>query len=149
MHNLARAAAAAFLSAAVLTACDNPVGEREQHVRPARIAILSGTTELAGGTFGSITGSLTAQAGQQTGPLTVRFFTSAGAEISPSAEYHMRVTSGNNAIAQWLQATSGEFGGRVSGAAAGTTTLTFGYVHGAPGTGHSEADFVIPVTITP
>ncbi|HUF50219.1 MAG TPA: hypothetical protein VMN60_05265 [Longimicrobiales bacterium] len=151
MRNLARGAAAALFSAALVTACDNPVGDRETHVRPATMAIFDGSTELVRGSFTGITQALTVGAGVDTRPLTVRFFNSAGTQINPGVDYHLRVTggsSGGTVIAHWIQDSAGDFGGRLRGVATGSTTLTFGFIHGAPGTGHSEADFVVPVTIT-
>src|SRR5687768_11679836 len=142
MLNPARGVLAALFAAVVIGACDNPVGDREAHVRPAIIAVFSGSTQLVRGSYTNITTPLTGRAGQETGPLTVRFYNSAGVEVDADGDYHLNVhtgASGSSAVAQWVQTTAGEFGGRLRGVATGSTTLTFSYVHGAPGgSGHSE-----------
>lgn len=145
MRNLARAAFSALGFAILVTACDNPVDDGDEHVRPSIITISSSTVEFVRGPFTGVTGTLTVRMGQESGPLTVRFFDAQGQPINPSSEYHLEVTGGAG-IAQWVKA--GEFVGRLRGVAAGTTTLRFSYVHGVGASAHAEVSFNVPVIVT-
>jgi hypothetical protein len=118
-------------------ACSNPVSPGDHRIA-AGVLIRDGAQEVVRVHGAGATGTITVQAGQQTGPLTVRFLDTAGAEIPPQSGYWLRVESSNTAVADWQQTTAGEHGGRLAGGVAGQATLTFCNMHGAVGSGHAD-----------
>jgi hypothetical protein len=156
MTSLSTAARGLFALVGVLAlaACSNPVSSGD-HTRPLGVEVVGDGGVLIRALAASreanpvITGQLTVQAGEQTAPLTVRFLAAGGEAIPPPQGYYLRVTSGNPGIVTWQQATEGEFGGRLVGVGAGSSTLVFDFMHGAVGRGHSDQSFTLPVTVQP
>jgi predicted small secreted protein len=148
LPNPIRRAALALLACVPLAACDNPVSPGE-HIKPAGIAIRDGATTVVQVMGTTVTGGLAVQAGQQSPPLTVHFLASGGNEMTPPHGYYLNVVSKAAGTATWVQATPGEFAGRLQGIAAGTATLEFQWVHGAVGSGHVDERFEIDVVVTP
>ena len=138
-----RVAAMISLLAAV-AACDNPVtpGEHEEEVHG--VSILQGDTEVARYLEGEVSGALPAVAAGTTGPLlTIVFLDHDGQPVAVGDEegVSLRARSQNTSIADF-EVT--DFGGRVVGVAAGSTTIIFDLMHG----GHADFSTLgIPVTV--
>lgn len=128
---------AALVPAMLLAACDNPASPGD-HQRAYGVQVSVGGAVLVRALGSSVTGSLAATPGSQTGGLTVRMLDRDGEVIQPRQGYWLRVTSQNSGIARWQQATEGEFGGTLVGVAAGQTSLEFCNMHGAVGRGHDD-----------
>jgi hypothetical protein len=141
----------ALAAAATLAACQNPVSAGA-HITPDGFAILEGTTVLVQGQGGrtqpTVSGQLSVQAGQQRGPLTLRFTDRDGAVMTPPDGFYVEVSTGSAGIATW-QSAAGGLSGSVLGVAAGTTTLRFGWLHGPLGAGHEETGWNVAVVVTP
>lgn len=148
LPNTIRRAALALLACMPLAACDNPVSPGE-HIKPNGIVIRDGATAVVQVAGTTVTGALTVQAGVQSPALTVHFLDGGGNAITPPQGYYLNVVTAAPGIATWVQATPGEFGGRLQGVAAGTATLEFQWVHGAVGSGHPDAAFEIDAVVTP
>jgi hypothetical protein len=137
----------AVATVAAAAACTNPVSPGNHQVAMG-VVIRDGSQELVRAAGTTVTGALSVQAGQQKGPLTVRFLDHAGAEFEPRSGYWLRVDSSNPAVAQWQQAVEGEHGGRLVGVSAGQATLTFYNMHGAVGRGHDDGLQAVTVVVT-
>jgi hypothetical protein len=122
----------------VLAACDDdPVGtDDEEHADPVAVQVLVAGNELASATPVSATGSLTVDAGAETGHLDVVFIDEDGDAIVPEAEYSLAVSMADETVAEWEFDDPGEFGGHLKGLAAGTTTAVFSLMH------DDHADFI-------
>lgn len=154
MNNINLRLPLAVLLAGALGACSNPV-EHEDHAEPEGIVIRAGATELVRvegtGPTAVVTGTLSVAAGVDSPDLTVSFIDHDGDDIDlDEHEYWLAVESANSATATWQGSAVGSFTGRVSGHAAGATTLTFQLHHGADGVGHAEpgGTYAAPVTVT-
>ena len=129
---------------AAVAACDNPVtpGEHEEEVHG--VSILQGDTEVARYLEGEVSGALPAVAAGTTGPLlTVVFLDHDGEPLAVGDEegVSLRARSQNTSVAHFDVT---DFGGRVVGVAAGTTTIIFDLMHG----GHADfSSLGIPVTV--
>jgi hypothetical protein len=145
-----RSPLAAVLLAVVVGACNNPVSH-EDHAEPDGIVLRAGATEVIRVNDDGVTGALTVVAGAQSPELSVVYIDHDGDDLTlDPAEFWVSVSSANSATATW-QATAAEgFTGRVTGHAAGATTLTFVLYHGPAGGGHPEdgGTYVVPVTVT-
>jgi hypothetical protein len=137
----------AMATMAVATACSNPVSPGT-HLVAAGVVIRDGDRELVRAVGTTVTGGLTIEAGQQTGPLTVQFLAANGSEIPVQQGYWLDVRNSNPAVAQWTRASQAEFGGRLVGLAPGQTTMTFANMHGAVGSGHDDGMQAVTVTVT-
>lgn len=140
-------AALAVLAVAALNACSNPVGDRDDHVTPTSLRIQEDGAEIVVASRAGAQGRVTI-VGAQSGVITVTYFDAKGQPINPGTEYHLQVESADPSIAQWLPQQPGAFTGTISGRGLGSTTLTFQWVHGPVGTGHSEIDINVPVTVS-
>lgn len=120
--------------AALLAACDNPVGER--HVSPQGVVVRAGAIELVRLLGEHVTGQLSLDEGEQR-QVTVRFLDRDGNELPPETGYWLRVTV-TPAIVTWQPATAGGFDGTLTGAESGSGTITFELMHGAVGAGHTD-----------
>jgi hypothetical protein len=139
-----------LLAAVVLVgACGNPVSPRDDHVEPVGITIHAGDTQLVAATRSSVEGALVVANGSQSPVLTVRFVDATGATVQPGSDYHLAVVSSSAAVAEWQPQQPGAFTGTIAGRAVGSATLTFRWMHGRPGTGHSDLDIVVPVSVAP
>jgi hypothetical protein len=140
-----RAGTLAVLAAGLLGACTNPVSSGT-HTQPDGVVIRQTGTVVASNTPQGVTGQLTVQAGQAGEPLSVHFV-QAGEEIAPPAGYYLDVPA--TAQAEWVPDVAGGFTGHIRGLGAGSTTLSFRWMHGAVGRGHPDATRTIPVVVTP
>lgn len=120
--------------AALLAACDNPVGER--HESPHGVVVREGPVELVRLTGEHVSGQLTLEEGEQK-QITVRFLNREGGDLPPEPGYWLRVTV-SPAIATWQPASAGGFDGTLAGGEAGSGTITFELMHGAVGAGHAD-----------
>jgi hypothetical protein len=136
---------AAVLAAVALAACDNPVSSAG-HVVPDGVVIRQAGEVVASHVGTTVTGELTVAAGEQSAPLTVHFVR-AGADVSPLQGYYLEVP--DRPAVEWQADSPGGLAGRLYGRSAGTTTLTFRWMHGAVGRGHQDFAREIPVVVTP
>jgi hypothetical protein len=126
--------------------CSNPASPG-QHLRAEGVVIQHGANTLVRAQGATVTGGLALTVGEQRGPLTVVLLDRNGADIVPPQGYYLRVTSAASNVAQWSQATAGEFGGTLTGVGPGQTTLTFCLMHGAVGGGHADGCQDVPVVV--
>ncbi|HEX6309793.1 MAG TPA: hypothetical protein VFZ69_16585 [Longimicrobiales bacterium] len=137
--------------AAALAACENPVTPAD-HEEPEGLVLLDGATEvlrvIGRGAVGVASDTLRVAAGAQTPELTVSFIDEHGDALTIDEENTLAVVSDSPATATWQGSAAGVYAGRVSGLAAGTTTLRFQLYHGSVETGHVDAEFRVPVTVT-
>ncbi|HSJ30660.1 MAG TPA: hypothetical protein VK933_04445 [Longimicrobiales bacterium] len=146
-----RSPLAVLLMAGVVGACDNPVSHEEDHAEPDGMVLRASGTEVVRIGDDGVTGALTVAVGTQSPELTVTFIDHEGSDVALDPhEYWVEVTPANSATATWQGTAAEGFTGRVTGHAAGATTLTFVLHHGAVGSGHAEpgAEFVVPLTVT-
>lgn len=139
-------AVGALAAAMLLAACDNPASPGD-HQRAYGVQVSAGAEVLVRALGNSVTGSLAATPGSQTGALTVRMLDRDGNVIEPRQGYWLRVNSQNSDVARWQQATAGEFGGTLVGVAAGQTSLEFCNMHGAVGRGHDDGCHSVTVLV--
>ena len=97
-----------------------------------------------------VTGALSVAAGGTSPELTVSFIDHDGDDIALEAgEYWVEVGSDQSATATWQGTAADGFTGRVTGVAAGATTLSIQLHHGTIGAGHPDGDpYTVPVTVT-
>jgi len=143
---LAPRALLAVALAGAVAACDNPVGEREDHADAVRVQVLDARSgqELASATSTAATGSLTVRAGSSR-DLFVQFLDASGRPVSASeAGFSLRGTVTSTGIARFEKTESNA--GVLTGVAVGSTSVTFELMHG----GHPDfSGRAIPVTVTP
>lgn len=146
-----RSPLAVLLMASVVGACENPVSHEEDHAEPDGLVLRASGTEVVRISDAGVTGALTVAAGAQSPELTVTFIDHEGSDIAlDPQEFWVEVKSANSATATWQGTAAEGFTGRVTGHAAGATTLMFVLHHGVVGSGHAEegAQFVVPLTVT-
>ncbi|HEX6133429.1 MAG TPA: hypothetical protein VFZ24_05685 [Longimicrobiales bacterium] len=151
MNSINLRAPLAALALVVLAACENPVKPAE-HEDPAGLVLRAGTTEVVRvvglGLNGTATGVLAVTESGQTPVLTVALIDDHGDELTLDEETALGVESDAPATATWQGTAAGAYTGRVAGHAAGTATLKFRLYHGSVDTGHVDAEFWVPVTVT-
>jgi predicted small secreted protein len=135
----------AVLAAVVLAGCDNPVSGGG-HLVPDGVVIRQAGEVVASHVGATVTGELTVAVGQQSAPLTVHFVRD-GADVVPPQGYYLEVPA--RPAVEWQPDAAGGFAGRLVGKTAGTTGLTFRWMHGAVGRGHQDFAREIPVIVTP
>jgi hypothetical protein len=143
-HVMLRAGILAVLAAATLAACQNPVSSGG-HLVPDGVVIRQAGAVVASHVGTTVTGQLTVAANSQGAPLTVHFV-HAGEDIVPPSGYYLEVP--DRPAVEWVPDAPGAFAGRLQGRAAGTTSLTFRWMHGAVGRGHQDFAREIPVVVT-
>jgi hypothetical protein len=121
---------------AVMTACDNPASPSE-HLQAYGVVLRANNAEVVRAQGQTTTGGISILAGQQLGPVTVRFVNRDGNEMEPRQGYWMRVTSEAPAIMRF-EYTEGEYSGRLVAGTPGMTQLEFCNMHGSVGRGHAD-----------
>jgi hypothetical protein len=129
--------------AALLAGCSSGDG----HVRPDGMVIRQGSSTVVHARGTRVEGQLRVGAGQETAWLRVAFTGRDGNEL-PTAGYLLEVVSADAAVAEWVQETPGEFGGRVTGHTPGSTVLMVRWMHGPIGL-HKDREWPVEVTVTP
>ena len=98
---------------------------------------------------GTWTGTLNVGVGQETALVQVVFLDHDGEEIVFDLEHYLEVTVADESVAAFEQASPGGFAGRLRGAQAGSTTVTFMLMHGVFPTGHlDEPTSPLAVTVS-
>ena len=131
--------------AGTAAACDNPVGDGEEHAEAVRVQVLDlqSGQELASATSTAATGSLTVRAGSSR-ELFVQFLDASGRPVAASGDgLSLRGTVPSSGIARFEKTETNA--GRLVGVATGSTSVTFDLMHG----GHPDfTGRAIPVTVT-
>jgi hypothetical protein len=140
------AGALALVTSLTLVACDDdPVEVEEDHHDPVGLVISTGGVDLVTIQGAAVTGTLTVDAGMETAHLDVEFLDDDGDRFTPEdADEWLRVTMGDETVAEWEQDSLGEFGGHLHGEAAGATTAVFELMHGTVGAASSHPDYTSP-----
>ncbi len=131
------------LAALVLAACSETTEpEEEEHAEPEGVELVmdGGVIASYDGDTQSWTGAMEVDVGDETPRITVRFVDHDGDPVELEEELYLEVEVEDESIAEFGQATPGEFGGQLQGVSAGETGVTFMLMHGEVGSGH--ADFV-------
>jgi hypothetical protein len=139
----------ALTAAVALGACTNPVTP-ESHVSPTGFEILQNGQVVVAEQNGSLTGSLTLQAGQTLGPVTVRFRDGANV-VAPDPSYFLEVAVANEAIVRFAPTTPGALTGSFQALSPGTTTMRVRWMHGRVGSPRAHHDYQsvpVPVIVT-
>ncbi len=77
-------------------------------------------------------------AGEETAHIQVQFVAHDGDPIPLDDDFYLEVDIADESIAEFEQATPGEFGGQLRGRAQGETEAIFMLMHGAVGAGHPD-----------
>ncbi len=84
------------------------------------------------------TGELEIDEEEESGHIEARFVNHDGDKVTLGDDYYLEVDVEDEAIAEFEQATPGEFGGHLHGHAEGETEVTFSLMHGTVGSGHAD-----------
>ena len=131
----------ALVGTVVLSACgDDPVGLDECgcHSEPEGVVLRLNAQTIASYDEGKWTGELEVTVGQETAHIDVVFVDHDGAAIAIDEDLYLAVVIGNEAIAEFEQATPGEVGGQLHGKSVGEPTAVFRIMHGTVGAGHAD-----------
>ncbi len=139
MHSIRNGAfVLATAGAVALGACsDDPVG-LDDHEEAEGVELVLNGEVVATYEEGVWTGELEVVEGEETALITVRFIDHDGEAIVPDDDSYLEVEIGDETVAEFVQATPGEFSGRLQGVAAGDTYAVVRLMHGAVGTGHPD-----------
>jgi hypothetical protein len=146
----------AIAAATWLAACQNPVTAGD-HLRPEGFTLSDTSGLLVQGTGGRaqpvVNAPLTVRVGEEL-RLTMRFTDPSGTQMAQAGYFGQAQVRGA-AVASWTAWTGPTTldpawaTGTLRGIAVGTTTLRFGWMHGAPGSAHEETGWDVIVNVTP
>lgn len=126
---------------------DDPTGPDDEHTDPESVRLMLGGQEIASATSSAATGEIHLHPGDETDHITVEFLDEDG-DVVPLDDSYLEVDVANEDIAEFEQDTPGEFGGHAHGLEEGETTMTFKFMHGSVGSGHSHfTSAPIPVEV--
>ena len=137
IHGKALALAAMVL---VLGACSETMEPVDDHPEAEGVQLIMGGNVIASydGDTQMWTGELEVDAGEETPRIMVVFVDHEGNPVELEEDTYLEVDIGDIAIAEFEQATPGEFGGSLRGHMGGETDVSFKLMHGSVGSGHPD-----------